>query len=153
MSRTKQKSMSPFIVPEVRRTSEVVFHHDVAPGLRFLAIDGSKYPGSPIYIAVRRVAKVAQSQPEYIDWHKHTVDSLYLFIGEGEAMKGLHAVVRLGDDERQIESPMTVFIPKGTPHSYKLTKGSGTYISILLAGDYNGSTLPAEAVVKVAAES
>jgi 2-isopropylmalate synthase len=135
-----QEFDSSFIVPEVRKTSEVVFHHDVAPGLRFLAIDHTKYADSPIYIAVRRVTDVAEAQPEYIDEHKHTKDSLYLFIGDGEGLKGLHAVVRLGNDERQIESPMTVFIPKGLPHSYRLTKGSGTYISILLDGNYNAST-------------
>lgn len=137
------KQSDLFIVPEVRRSSEVVFHHDVAPGLRFLAIDHKKYADSPIYIAVRRVARVLPQQPEYVEWHKHTADSLYLFLGDGEGLRGLHAVVRLGCEERTIESPMTVFIPKGMPHSYKLTQGTGTYMSILLSGDYNACTLSA----------
>src|ERR1043166_1050264 len=144
MSQKMKNIDSLFISPEVRRTSEVVFHHDVAPGLRFLAIDKTKYPGSPIYIAVRRVRNVSVTQPEYIDCHRHTVDSVYLFLGDGDDLKGLRAVVRFGNEERCVESPMTVFIPKGTLHSYKLIEGSGTYLSILLAGDYNASTGAAE---------
>jgi 2-isopropylmalate synthase len=144
MNQLNNNLMDLFIRPEVRRTSEVLFHHDTAPGLRFLAIDQTKYPDSPIYIAVRRANNVPETQPEYIDRHQHTVDSLYMFMGDDEGMKGLHAVVRLADEERKIESPMTVFIPKGVAHSYRLTKGSGTYISILLTGNYNASTLEAE---------
>lgn len=129
-----------FIIPEIRPTSEVHFHYDVAPGLRFLAIDESRLEGSPIYIAIRRVANVTADQPEYIDWHTHAVDSLYLLIGDGPEMRGLHATVRFSDQERFVESPVTVFIPRGVPHCYKLTSGSGTYLSILLHGDYNANT-------------
>ena len=129
-----------YITPEIRRTSEVLFHRDNAPGLRFLAIDASKRPGAPIYLAVRRVDQVPDAQGEYIDWHVHSVDSLYVFLGDGENLTGLSAVVRTGDEETSVQSPMTVFIPKGCPHCYKLTGGSGTYLSIVLSGDYNSVT-------------
>ena len=133
-----------FIIPEIRRTSEVQFHHDVAPGLRFLAIDHTLFKESPVYIAIRRVENVSFDQPEYIDWHTHDVDSLFLFLGDGEGLRGLHGLVRLGSNEKEIESPMTVFIPNGVSHSYKLTKGRGTFISILLDGNYNASTFKAK---------
>lgn len=139
-----------FVVPEMRKTSEVSFHHDVAPGLRFLAMDGSRYENAGIYIAVRRVNCISDSQPEYIDFHVHDVDSLYLFVGNEADLRGLRAVVRIGTTEREIESPMTVYIPKHARHSYKLTGGSGTYMSILLAGDYNAHTFPDSAQSSVA---
>lgn len=129
-----------YIPMQKRRTSEVKFHHDIAPGLRFLAIDKSLYKDAPIYIAIRRAKDVKSNQPEYIDWHAHSVDSLYLFIGDNDGLKGLRAVVRIEDQEREIESPMTVFIPKELRHSYKLIGGSGIYVSILLNGDYNANT-------------
>lgn len=129
-----------FIEMQKRQTSEVRFHHDVAPGLRYLGIDKTVWADSPIYIAVRKVRNVSQNQPEYIDVHMHSVDSLYLFIGENEGLKGLKGVVRIEDRENKVESPVTVFIPKGVRHSYKLTGGSGIYVSILLDGDYNGNT-------------
>jgi 2-isopropylmalate synthase len=138
-----------FIVPQIRQTSEVKFHSDTAPGLRFLAIDASIRSGAPIYIAVRRVTCCLPDQPEYIDWHAHSVDSVYLFLGEEEGMRGLQALVRFGDQEVQIESPMTVFIPAGVAHSYKLIGGSGSYVSILLNGNYNKSTNPVKAPAKV----
>jgi len=129
-----------FIRMQKRRTSEVKFHHDVAPGIKYAAIDKILHKDAPIYIALRKVRNVKTDQPEYIDTHVHTVDSLYLFIGEEEGLKGLKAVVRIGSEEKEIESPMTVFIPKDIPHSYKLIGGSGIYISILLHGDYNAHT-------------
>lgn len=125
---------------EKRKTSELKFHHDIAPGLRFLALDKGLMKKAPVYIAVRRVRKVKENQPEYIDYHIHSVDSLYLFIGDEDNLKGLQAIVRIDNSERRIESPMTVFIPKGLKHSYKMTGGSGLYISILLDGDYNDNT-------------
>lgn len=136
--------MPAFVVPEIRRTSEVAFHKDVAPGFRFLAIDRSLCSESQVYVAVRSVRNCPYGQQEYVDWHKHASDSLYLFLGEKEDLRGLHAVVRVGSQERNVESPMTVFIPAGVPHCYKLTGGSGTYLSVLLSGDYNASTTSAE---------
>jgi hypothetical protein len=123
-----------------RKTSEIKFHRDVAPGLRFLALDKSLMKKTPVYIAIRHVKKVRKEQPEYIDSHTHSVDSIYLFIGEKSDLTGLKAVVRIGKKERKIESPMTVFIPKRKKHSYKMTGGSGLYVSILLGGDYNANT-------------
>jgi mannose-6-phosphate isomerase-like protein (cupin superfamily) len=129
-----------YIPMERRRSSEVKFHSDVAPGIRFLAIDRSLYKDAPVYVAVRCVKDVTNEQPEYVGLHTHSVDSIYLFVGSGEALEGLQATVRIQDEERQIESPMSVLIPRGIPHSYRLTRGSGIYVSILLDGDYNGST-------------
>lgn len=123
-----------------RRSSEVKFHRDIAPGLRYLAIDKSLCEETPLYIAIRCVKNVKRDQPEYVDWHIHSADSLYLFIGDDDELEGLRAVVRIEDEERAIESPMTVFIPKGLRHSYRMTGGSGIYVSILLNGDYNGHT-------------
>jgi 2-isopropylmalate synthase len=133
-----------FIPMAARPTSELKFHHDIAPGVRYLAIDRTLCEVTPIYIAVRRVKNVKCDQVEYIDSHVHSVDSLYLFIGDEDELKGLHAVVRIEDQEREIESPMTVFIPKGLRHSYKITSGSGIYVSILLNGDYNCQTFEAK---------
>ncbi len=129
-----------YIPMQVRPTSELKFHHDVAPGLRYLAIDKSLCEKAAIYIAIRRVYDVKHDQPEYIDKHIHSVDSLNLFIGDDDKLKGLRATVRIEDHEREIESPMTVFIPKGLYHNYKMTGGSGIFVNILLAGDYNGHT-------------
>jgi hypothetical protein len=129
-----------FVVPEIRKSSEAIFHRDVAPGFRYVAMDKSLYPESPIYIMARRVKHVPENQREYIDWHVHSVDSVYLFIGDGDGMRGMYGVVRYGEKEKNIESPMTVFIPRGIRHCYKLNRGSGLYISVLLSGDYNECT-------------
>jgi 2-isopropylmalate synthase len=144
----KDEDVGGSYVPiQVRRTSELKFHADTAPGVRFLAMDKCLCADAPLYLAVRRVNGVPQHQPEYIQSHVHSVDSLYVFIGDEEGLRGLRATVRVEEEEREIESPMTVLIPKGVPHSYKLVGGSGIYLSILLDGDYNGHTFEAASEV------
>jgi 2-isopropylmalate synthase len=127
-----------------RKTSELKYHNDKSPGQRYLAIDNTLLAISSLYCAVRRVNTVPTDQPEYVESHVHSVDSLYLFIGEGMGLTGLKAIIRIGNETREIESPMSVFVPKGTRHSYKLIAGSGTYINIVLDGNYNECTSGAE---------
>jgi 2-isopropylmalate synthase len=129
-----------FARPVPRLSSEVRYHHDCAPGTRFLALDESLIPGAPLYLAVRRVASIPVEQPEYVEVHAHSVDSLYVLLGDGPGLTGLSAIVRWEGGQRRVDAPMTVLIPRGLAHSYKLTSGTGTYLSVVLAGDYNSVT-------------
>jgi 2-isopropylmalate synthase len=118
----------------------VKFHRDVAPGLRFLFMDNTVYEEAKIYVAVRKAKMIPKAQLDYVDAHIHTVDSLYLFIGENDDLTGLSASVAIEEKSVSIESPMSVYIPRNIPHTYKLTRGRGIFVSILLSGDYNGNT-------------
>lgn len=131
--------MSIIIKPEIRKTSELPFHSDAAPGKRFVFIEKSLYLKSEFYIMGRRVEIVPENQPEYIEKHRHNCNSFYVFVGDNEDLSGLDARVNIEDKEFVVQSPSTVMIPQYNLHYYKLTKGKGWFFHINLVGDYKKS--------------
>lgn len=116
------------------------YHNGLDPGIRYLAINNSVFSKSPIHLSICKLDRVSQSQPDYVDEHIHSVDSLYVFIGEGEEIQGLTALIRMGDQEIEVESPGTMFIPAGIRHSCKITGGHGIFLTLVLSGDYEACT-------------
>ena len=124
---------------EIRKSSEIKCHLDSAPGLRYLYLDQSKIIESSLYIVVRVVKNVQENQPEYIEPHIHNCDSAYSFIGDNDDLTGLKAEVVIENEKYHIESPASVFVPKGLKHYYRLIGGTGKYISFVTSGDYDKS--------------
>ena len=141
MTETTSQFSRFFIAPEERPTSEIPFHNDSAPGVRRVFLEKKLLPETDAYVIVRTAADVRPDQPQYIDFHAHNVSSIYLFMGEGDNLEGLRAEVMLGDETFVIDSPATVYIPKGVPHSSRLIEGSGHFGHIVLSGDYRESLL------------
>lgn len=131
--------MSVVIKPEVRKTSELLFHSDSAPGKRFVFVEENLYPKSELYIIGRRVEAVPKKQPEYVESHRHKTNSFYLFVGDKDDLGGLEARINIDGKEFVAESPSAVMIPKYSLHNYKLTNGSGWFFHINLCADYNKS--------------
>ncbi len=125
--------------PDVRKTSEIKYHYDNAPGQRYVFLDSKKCPESSIYTIVRVAKNISPSQDSYIDPHTHTCDSEFLFIGDNDDMTGLTAKVWLGDEEFLVESPAAVFVPKDVKHTLQLIAGSGKFINIVPNPEYNKS--------------
>ena len=130
------------IAPEPRPTSDVPYHHDRAPGQKYLLVDGDRLPGSPLYLALRRIDTVPADQPRWLDPHRHNCNSFYVFIGDGPALTGLEAMVTLADSTVAVGSPAAVLVPPRMLHSYWLTSGSGWYLQITLCATYAASLLP-----------
>lgn len=130
-----------FITPEDRPTSEIPYHHDTAPGVRRVFLEKKLFPDTEAYVIVRTAADVNPDQPGYIDSHAHNVTSIYLFMGDGEGLRGLRAEVTLDGERREIASPATVYIPAGVVHSSRLTEGAGHFCHIVLSGDYTDSLM------------
>ena len=125
--------------PDVRKSSEIKYHYDNAPGQRFVFLDQQKCPESSIYTIVRLAKDISPEQESYIDPHTHSCDSEFLFIGDNDDMTGLTAKVWLGDEEFLVESPAAVFVPKNVEHTLQLVKGSGKFINIVTKANYNSS--------------
>ncbi|HWX16941.1 MAG TPA: hypothetical protein VNY07_10170 [Chthoniobacterales bacterium] len=116
-------------------------HHRHGPGDRYLMLDDRVVTDARQYCIVRHIPEMEDYGPGHVDSHRHCVDSIFLFIGHQENLAGLTVEVSLGHERFIAESPSSVFIPSGVPHSYRVLAGSGLFVNHVLAGDYNSSLL------------
>lgn len=128
------------IKPEIISATELKYHRK-GPGDRYVMIDERYLEDCRQYCIVRHVPKLNDYGQGHVDEHKHTVDSLFLFLGYDENLTGFHVEVRLEGKTLPIESPASVFIPSGSAHSYRVVKGPGIFVNHVLAGNYNQSLL------------
>ena len=126
---------------ESRPATKELKKHTSELGERFVFVDGKNRPDARLYV-VARVLKNVKSPYEPALPRKHTVDAVMLFLGSGKDLKGLKAEVNLGSEGHSVLSPSAVYIPAGTEHTYRVLRGSGIYLKIVLAkgGDYNSVT-------------
>lgn len=123
--------------PFIKSASELIGHRE-GQGTRYVFLDHRNVPETSLYIILREVKDIRDEQ-SHVDAHIHNCDSAFLFIGKNPNLTGLGCEVQLGDEKHMIESPASVFIPKGLKHSYRLVRGGGYYANIVLSPDYNKS--------------
>ena len=126
---------------EIRPTTEIKYHRDTAPGVRYVFIDGKKMAGADFYTVVRTVSQVKPTQVEYVDKHTHNCDTYHILIGTGEELSGLKAEFVIGVEKVVVESPVGVHVPARVPHSQRLIGGSGHFFNIVPNGNYNESLI------------
>lgn len=124
---------------EVRPTSEIKYHKDAAPGLRYVFIDGKKMAGAGFYTVVRTVSNLQRSEVEYVERHTHNCDTYHIAIGSGAELAGLKIEFTIGGEKIVVESPVGVHVPAGVPHSPRLIEGTGHFFNFVPNGDYNDS--------------
>jgi quercetin dioxygenase-like cupin family protein len=123
--------------PEVRPTVEIKYHRDVAPGVRYVFVDGKLKPEAGFYTVVRSVRNAVPTQANYVDKHTHNCDTQHIAIGAGPEFTGLKIEFQIGDGKAIIESPVGVHIPAGTPHSQRIIEGSGRFFNFVPKPNYN----------------
>lgn len=123
--------------PEVRPTSEIKYHTDAAPGVRYVFIDGRLKPEAGFYTVVRSVANVQPTQANYVEQHTHNCDTQHIAIGRGAELTGLKIEFQISDEQVVVESPVGVHIPAGTPHSQRIVEGSGHFFNFVPKSYYN----------------
>lgn len=133
--------MSTIIKPQIRKTSELPFHTDDAPGKRFVFVEKNLYPQSEFYIIGRRVEEVPQNQQDYVNPHRHNCNSFYFFIGDDKNLSGLEAKIDIEGNTLIAESPFSVMIPQTYLHHYKLTKGRGWFFHVVPKPSYEKSII------------
>lgn len=126
---------------EIRPTTEIKYHRDTAPGVRYVFIDGKRLPEAEFYTVVRTVSDVKPTQADYVDEHTHNCDTYHILIGTGEELTGLKAEFVIGGQKVALESPVGVHVPAGVPHSQRLAGGSGHFLNIVPKGNYNKSLI------------
>ncbi len=126
--------------PEIRKTTEIKKHLGNAPGNRWVFADDRVLPEANIYLIARNVKGLSAKPEQYVEPHKHDVDSFFVLIGDEEGLKGLEAEVTMESKVFTVSSPAMVFIPKDVSHYYRLVRGSGKFLNIVLDKNYNKIT-------------
>jgi 2-isopropylmalate synthase len=146
----RENSTAPAILPAdlaalINRPAVVsateLRHHRHGPGDRYLMLDDRVVPDARQYCIVRDIPPLDDHGPGHVDTHRHVCDSLFLFLGRGPGLTGLAVEVALGDAVHRVDSPASVFIPAGVPHSYRVLGGAGLFVNHVLSGSYNESLL------------
>jgi 2-isopropylmalate synthase len=123
--------------PDVRPTTEIKYHTDAAPGVRYVFVDGKLQPAAGFYTVVRSVSNVQSTPANYVEKHTHNCDTYHIVIGTGPEFTGLKTEFVMGDEKSVVESPVGVHIPAGTPHSQRIVQGSGHFFNFVPKSNYN----------------
>lgn len=123
--------------PDVRPTTEIKYHTDAAPGVRYVFVDGKLKPEAGFYTVVRSVSDVPPTQANYVDMHSHNCDTQHIAIGTGPGLTGLKIEFQIADEKVVVESPVGVNIPAGTRHSQRIIEGSGHFFNFVPKSHYN----------------
>jgi hypothetical protein len=129
------------IKPNIRPTTEIKYHTEAAPGIRYVFVDGKLKPEAQFYTGVRSVSNVQPTQSNYVDKHRHNCDTYHITIGTGPDLSGLKTEFIIGDEKTVVDSPVGVHIPAGVPHSQRLVQGSGHFFNFVPKGNYNDSLM------------
>ena len=127
------------IKPEVRPTTEIKYHTDAAPDVRYVFVNAKLRPETGFYTVVRSVSGVSSTQSNYVEKHTHNCDTYHIAIGPGPDLTGLTIEFIIGDEEVVTESPVGVHIPAGIPHSQRIVRGSGHFFNFVPKSNYNDS--------------
>jgi hypothetical protein len=133
--------MNGVITPQLRRTSEIPFHSDRAPGDRFVFVGRVVDPVCNLYIVGRRVEEIPADQPEWLDDHRHNCPTFYVLIGRDSDLDGLAAEVVIEGTAFVAESPVAVLLPTGALHHHRLVRGGGWSFHVNVRADYVESLL------------
>jgi hypothetical protein len=134
----ESKTFGSYIIrPEVRPASEIKYHSDAAPGVRWVFVDGRLKSEAGFYTVVRSVSGVRTTQAEYVAPHTHNCDTYHIAIGAGPELTGLKIEFTIGGARAVAESPVGVHIPAGVAHSQRIVEGTGHFFNFVPKSRYN----------------
>lgn len=139
---------SMIVKPPVICSTELKYHGK-GPGRRYVMIDDRFVNDPRQYCIVREIPYQHEPAAAHVDPHRHSCDSLFLFIGDQPGLTGLTVEIMFENETRILTSPASLFIPASVLHSYRVLHGAGKYINHVLAGDYNSSLLDDPTIFEV----
>jgi len=129
------KKYRKFIKKGVIESLDKVPFHSKAPIKRISMLSKSLIPQSNTHIAVHFV-DASKNLPKYSKLHKHNHDEVNLILSEDSR---LTYEIKLDDESYKVNSPSTVFIPKGIKHSAQAISGKGIFVCIILSNKYTSN--------------
>lgn len=93
-------------------------------------------PESKIHTAVHFVDVSDKKIPKYSILHKHDVDEVNLILSQDDK---LVYEIQLDDEIYKVNSPATIFIPKGVNHRADVLSGKGIFVCLIMSNKYKTS--------------
>lgn len=110
--------------------SEIPFHDQLKGIIRYIV------PDAPYHIAIHKINSLQDHPNEYVQLHKHNSDELNIILSDDETFQ---YKVTIDDEEKIINAPSVIWIPKGTLHSANVLQGKGFYICLIFQKEYEAS--------------
>jgi hypothetical protein len=133
--------MPSLITPQLRRTSEIPFHSDRAPGDRYVFVGRVLDAVCQLYVVGRKVEEIPTDQPEWLDDHRHNCPTFYVLIGRNPDLTGLAAEVVIEGTVFRADAPAAVLLATGALHHHRLVQGGGWSFHVNVRPDYVESLL------------
>jgi hypothetical protein len=115
--------------------SKVPFHKK-APIKRISMLNKKTMPESNIHAAVHFVDIIDKKISKYSILHKHDADEVNIILSENDK---LVYEIQLDDEIYKVNSPVTIFIPKGVKHRADVISGRGFFVCLILSDKYSTS--------------
>jgi len=91
-------------------------------------IERWKSEGFPVHLAVHTVTAGRVGDGDHVQPHAHDADEINILLGDQ-----LRYRVQLGEESYVVESPASIWIPRGLVHAANHVQGTGSYICLILA--------------------
>ena len=112
--------------------SKVAFHKK-APIKRISMLSKKTISESKIHAAVHFVDAVDKKISKYSTLHKHDADEVNMILSDSGK---LVYEIQLDDEIYKVNSPVTVFIPKGVKHRADAISGKGIFVCLIMSNKY-----------------
>lgn len=129
------KKMERFVVA-AQPVKELIYHNidkmskSGGGATLYKYLDASLVEEADLTVFGREIRDVPPDAEPYVEPHTHEVSQVFLFLGN------LTAEAILDGERYDITAPACIFIPAGTRHSIRVTKGSGNTVVILRGQAY-----------------
>ena len=122
------------IIPGIEKDlSTVAFHHD-GPLKRYELLQKSSVNGDGGFRVVTHIISDPPLKVEpYCELHYHDFDEINLILSDDSSLKYR---ITLDDEEYEVSSPSTVYIPKGVRHAAEVISGRGIFVAITFTKNY-----------------
>lgn len=112
--------------------SKVAFHKK-APIKRISMLSKKTISESKIHAAVHFVDAVDKKISKYSTLHKHDADEINMILSDSGK---LFYEIQIDDEIYKVNSPVTVFIPKGVKHRADAISGKGIFVCLIMSNKY-----------------
>jgi len=130
------RKFEKYVVKGVNEPLSAVPFHGHAPVDRLMMLNQDMIEDCDTRISVHMVNDLPDQVDSYCEMHKHDFDEINIIVSQD---KGLTYSIQMEDEEYIINSPATVFVPKGVRHKSEVVSGTGMFICVTLQGKYSAT--------------